>query len=164
MEDIERNCPFCKMIFHESKIEEHILTDHLQKDENTKKSHRSNSIPVVVLKRINLEKYYQSKSIPKVVLKRINHEKYYQNKMKTDNLTSNSRKSIDETPRPTSSHKCQLCESNFTYKHSLLRHIQDLHKIIIYECEVCKRNFLSKNELAEHVDDYHQDTVLFDCE
>ena len=57
---------------------------------------------------------------------------------------------------------CELCSSTFTYKSSLQKHTNSMHKKIRYPCEKCEKSYTSKQNLASHVQIIHE-TVKHHC-
>ena len=58
---------------------------------------------------------------------------------------------------------CYLCESQFTLKHSLIRHIESKHEGITYSCNQCDSHFTLKHVLQNHIKAKHED-AKFECE
>ena len=51
---------------------------------------------------------------------------------------------------------CVLCQKNFTEKYSLLAHISSVHEGQKYECETCKTKFSKETNLMKHMKKVHK--------
>ena len=60
--------------------------------------------------------------------------------------------------------KCDLCNSTFTKKHSILRHIESVHEgKKPFMCEVCKSQYAEKGSLIKHVLSKHENRRPHEC-
>ena len=62
---------------------------------------------------------------------------------------------------------CSICETNFTRKYHLRRHISTVHEgqtfEFVYNCPKCSKVFHHKHILASHISYVHEGEKMFGC-
>ena len=60
---------------------------------------------------------------------------------------------------------CEICESNFSTKDSLRRHVKIVHgEQKKFVCNVCSKTLRSKIDLNSHMKTIHEDKKCFICD
>ena len=50
---------------------------------------------------------------------------------------------------------CKYCDTNFSQKGNLKRHIKSIHEVVNFSCESCEFTTTRKDKLREHINSKH---------